>query len=81
MAKLGSIKKLSAYKHFGYWYCMDTIRDKEIIEKILKKKLNFEKKSIIIFGGRGFIGKKFNIKIGKKKFLSHNCFKKQINKL
>ena len=41
LAKLGSIKKLSAYKHFGYWYCMDTIRDKEIIEKNLKKKIKF----------------------------------------
>jgi NDP-sugar pyrophosphorylase family protein len=27
-----------AYKHEGYWYCMDTIRDKEIIEKNVKIK-------------------------------------------
>ena len=32
LTKLGKRKKLNAFKHSGFWYCMDTIRDKEIIE-------------------------------------------------
>jgi len=31
-------KELFAYKHFGYWQCMDTLRDKLLIEKEFKKK-------------------------------------------
>ena len=31
-------KKLGAYKHDGFWQCMDTIRDKEILEKHIAKK-------------------------------------------
>ena len=27
-------KQLSAYKHFGFWQCMDTLRDKEKLEKL-----------------------------------------------
>ena len=38
LTKLGNQKKLFAYKHLGYWYCMDTIRDKEILEKSKKIK-------------------------------------------
>ena len=30
-------KQLIAYKHKGFWQCMDTLRDKYLIEKILKK--------------------------------------------
>ena len=29
--------ELRAYKHNGFWQCMDTLRDKEILEKELKK--------------------------------------------
>ena len=29
-------KELLAYKHKGFWQCMDTKRDKDLIEKILK---------------------------------------------
>ena len=43
---------LSAFKHHGFWQCMDTLRDKEILEKKLKKL----SKSILITGGTGFIG-------------------------
>lgn len=33
-------KQIAAYKHYGIWQCMDTIRDKEILEKlIIEKKL------------------------------------------
>jgi len=31
-------KQLVAYKHFGFWQCMDTVRDKIILEKSLKNK-------------------------------------------
>ena len=45
-------EKLIAFKHYGFWQCMDTLRDKVILENKLKK-LN---KSILIAGGTGFIG-------------------------
>ena len=32
--KIRKERKLYAYKHKSLWYCMDTIRDKEILEKI-----------------------------------------------
>ena len=31
-------KQLLAYRHYGFWQCMDTIRDKEILEKKIKNK-------------------------------------------
>tara|TARA_B100000029_G_scaffold457021_1_gene485458 strand:- start:22 stop:714 length:693 start_codon:yes stop_codon:yes gene_type:complete len=31
-------KQLAAYKHKGFWQCMDTKRDKDNLEKILKSK-------------------------------------------
>ena len=31
--------ELNAYKHYGFWKCMDTIRDKQVIEQALKKKI------------------------------------------
>ena len=33
-----SKKQLYAYKHYDFWQCMDTKRDKDLLEKILKKK-------------------------------------------
>ena len=38
LEKLGKKKKLFAYQHNGFWQCVDTPRDLEILEKILKKK-------------------------------------------
>lgn len=32
------LKNLMAYKHYNFWQCMDTLRDKERIEKIIKNK-------------------------------------------
>ena len=29
--------QISAYKHFGFWKCMDTLRDKKELEKIFNK--------------------------------------------
>ena len=34
-----SKKQLYAYKHSDFWQCMDTKRDKDLLEKILKKKI------------------------------------------
>ena len=31
-------KKVAAFKHTGFWYCMDTSRDKKVLEKLYKKK-------------------------------------------
>ena len=36
--KLSKIGQLYAFKHEGFWQCMDTMRDKEILEKSIKKK-------------------------------------------
>ena len=33
------IKKLGAYKHFKNWQCMDTVRDKQLLEELVKKKI------------------------------------------
>ena len=41
--KLTKNRKLIAYKHNGFWQCMDTLRDKEILEKNLKQKKHLEK--------------------------------------
>ena len=39
LQKISKKKELFAYKHYGYWQCMDTLRDKLLIEKELKKKI------------------------------------------
>jgi glucose-1-phosphate cytidylyltransferase len=33
---LASQGQLSAYKHYGFWQCMDTLRDKELLDKLWK---------------------------------------------
>ena len=33
-------KNLTAFKFRGFWKCMDTLRDKQVLEKILKKRKN-----------------------------------------
>ena len=37
LQKISKIKELYAFKHYGFWQCMDTLRDKELLEKGLKK--------------------------------------------
>ena len=39
LQKLSKKGQLKAYKHRKIWQCMDTVRDKEILEKLLKKKI------------------------------------------
>ena len=36
--KLTQKRELMAFKHFGFWQCMDTMRDKKILNKLLKEK-------------------------------------------
>ena len=38
LKNLAKNKQLTAKKHYGFWQCMDTLRDKIILEKLLKKK-------------------------------------------
>ena len=38
---LAKKKQLSAFKHYGFWQCMDTKRDKDILDKLFKKRKLF----------------------------------------
>ena len=40
--KLTKKNQLSGYKHKGFWQCMDTLRDKEILEAKIKRKEHLE---------------------------------------
>jgi len=44
LEKLTRKKQLAAFRHEGFWQCMDTKRDKDKLDKILnsKKKFNFD---------------------------------------
>jgi len=44
MTNLIKDKNLKAYKHNGFWKCMDTLRDKIELEKILNDKEKIWKK-------------------------------------
>lgn len=37
LPKIAKKKQLQAFKHYGFWKCVDTLRDKEYLEKIQKK--------------------------------------------
>lgn len=36
ITKAVKTKNLVAYKHYGFWFCMDTLRDKKVLEKMVK---------------------------------------------
>ena len=38
LEKASKKKELFAYKHNGFWKCMDTKRDKDVLEKLIKKR-------------------------------------------
>lgn len=38
MEKISRQKKLIAFKHYDFWHCVDTLRDKENLERMMKKK-------------------------------------------
>ena len=37
LEKIAKKKQFVAFKHKGFWQCMDTKRDKDHLEKVLKK--------------------------------------------
>jgi glucose-1-phosphate cytidylyltransferase len=37
MEKLVELDQLRAYKHDGFWHCMDTKRDHELLEELWSK--------------------------------------------
>ena len=39
LEKISKKKQLLAYKHNGFWQCMDTLRDKKILEEAVKNKI------------------------------------------
>ena len=41
LEKIAKDGKLGAFKHYGNWQCMDTKRDKETLEDLLKKRNDF----------------------------------------
>lgn len=41
MQKLLKMKQLIAFKHFGQWQCMDTMREKKILSEMYRKKKYF----------------------------------------
>ncbi len=36
MERLAEENKLGVYRHYGFWQCMDTLRDKTLLEELLK---------------------------------------------
>ena len=40
LERVANNKELAAYKHEGFWQCMDTKKDKDQLTQILKKKIN-----------------------------------------
>jgi glucose-1-phosphate cytidylyltransferase len=41
LEQVAKFKQLAAYKHEGFWQCMDTKKDRDLLEKILIKKKKF----------------------------------------
>jgi glucose-1-phosphate cytidylyltransferase len=32
LSRLAADRQLAAYRHYGFWQCMDTLRDKRLLE-------------------------------------------------
>ena len=57
LEKVAKAKQLAAYRHEGFWQCMDTKKDKDLLQKILKeKKILNSKEKLLIVGGTGSSG-------------------------
>jgi glucose-1-phosphate cytidylyltransferase len=39
LKKIVQLKALKAYKHYSFWQCMDTLRDKNVLNNLWKKKV------------------------------------------
>ena len=62
------MKQIKAYKHEGFWQCMDTLRDKEILEK---KHRNLSMISLIADNRITTSGLKYNLSDQKLNSFSH----------
>ena len=62
-----------AFKHRGFWQCMDTLRDKEILEKKIRNKEHFGQKNFNNWRNRfywiSFSKKMFKIRLVSNKFI------------
>ena len=38
LKKAVKTNNLVAYKHTGFWFCMDTLRDKKVLDTLIKNK-------------------------------------------
>ena len=38
LKKAVKTKNLAAYKHTGFWFCMDTLRDKKVLDHLIRNK-------------------------------------------
>ena len=56
MIKISQKGQLIAFKHYGFWQCMDTIRDMEILNNSFEKKEIGILTKILVVGGTGFVG-------------------------
>ena len=56
LEKISKLKKLGAFKHYDNWQCMDTIRDKILLEELVKKNIFKLTYKILITGASGFLG-------------------------
>ena len=36
--KLIKLNEINAYQHEGFWYCMDNLRDKQVLDKMINEK-------------------------------------------
>lgn len=39
LEKAAKSKNFAAYKHEGFWFCMDTVRDKNVLDSMIKNKI------------------------------------------
>ena len=38
LTKAVKTMSLAAYKHNDFWFCMDTLRDKKVLDEMIRKK-------------------------------------------
>ena len=81
LEKISKLKKLGAFKHHNNWQCMDTIRDKTLLEQLVKKKFFKLTYKILITGASGFLGINLISRINKlRNFEIHGLVNKSKKK-
>ena len=66
-------KQLAAFRHNRFWYCMDTKRERDVLNNLIKKGKapwlrKMSRKNLLVIGGTGFLGSHFLKRSIKKKF-------------